>query len=313
MRATFLVIALLFATAARGEAKLPGGADACVDCHNGNDAPAVDVDRVRRSRSTRDKASCTDCHAGYSMGPHDGELPALSAADAGGGRPAREGALAEGRARPRANAEKGETPEARSGSPPRAPTSPAPAATRWSTPTRWPGGRRRSTRSGCARTRRSPARPAPPATARSTRVKKLAAYAPDGGGAGEGPRRPPRDREALRGVPRQRGVREGRRREPRGGGHLPRLDPRPARPRRQRVRPGLHELPRRDEGAGRHARDRREGATRPRRCPPRPGRRPARAATRAPATTSRRSSRTSPSRRSAGTSSRTSSTSPSRG
>ncbi len=80
MRATFLVIAFLFATAARGEAKLPGGADACVACHDGKDAPAVDTAAFGQSVHA-DKASCTDCHAGYAMGPHDSELPALSAAD----------------------------------------------------------------------------------------------------------------------------------------------------------------------------------------------------------------------------------------
>jgi cytochrome b subunit of formate dehydrogenase len=80
MRATFLVIAVLFATAARGEAKLPGGADACVDCHNGSDAPAVDTTAFGQSVHA-DKASCTDCHAGYAMGPHEAELPALGAAE----------------------------------------------------------------------------------------------------------------------------------------------------------------------------------------------------------------------------------------
>jgi cytochrome b subunit of formate dehydrogenase len=80
MRATFLVFALLFATAARGEAKLPGGADSCVDCHNGTDAPAVDTTAFGQSVHAG-KASCTDCHAGYAMGPHEGELPALSPAD----------------------------------------------------------------------------------------------------------------------------------------------------------------------------------------------------------------------------------------
>jgi cytochrome b subunit of formate dehydrogenase len=80
MRATFLVIAVLFGSVARAEAKLPGGADACVDCHNGSDAPKVDTTAFGRSVHA-DKASCTDCHAGYAMGPHEGELPALSPAD----------------------------------------------------------------------------------------------------------------------------------------------------------------------------------------------------------------------------------------
>src|SRR5512138_1960282 len=80
MRANFVVIALLFASAARGEAKLPGGADACVDCHNGTDAPAVNTAAFGESVHA-DKASCTDCHSGYAMGPHDAELPALSPSD----------------------------------------------------------------------------------------------------------------------------------------------------------------------------------------------------------------------------------------
>jgi cytochrome b subunit of formate dehydrogenase/nitrate/TMAO reductase-like tetraheme cytochrome c subunit len=74
------VIAVLFATAARGEAKLPGGADACVECHNGTDAPAVNTTAFGESVHA-DKASCTDCHTGYAMGPHEGELPALSPAE----------------------------------------------------------------------------------------------------------------------------------------------------------------------------------------------------------------------------------------
>ncbi len=80
MRATFLVIAVLFASAALGDAKLPGGADACIDCHNGNDAPAVDTAAFGQSVHA-DKASCTDCHAGYAMGPHEGELPAIGPAE----------------------------------------------------------------------------------------------------------------------------------------------------------------------------------------------------------------------------------------
>jgi cytochrome b subunit of formate dehydrogenase len=80
MRATFLAFALLLATAARGEPKLPGGADACVECHNGKDAPAVDLTAFGASVHA-DKAACTDCHQGYTMGPHDGELKALSPAD----------------------------------------------------------------------------------------------------------------------------------------------------------------------------------------------------------------------------------------
>ena len=80
MRATFLTIALLVASAARAESKLPGGGDACMDCHNGKDAPAVDLTAFGASVHAG-KATCNDCHAGYTMGPHEGELPPLSASD----------------------------------------------------------------------------------------------------------------------------------------------------------------------------------------------------------------------------------------
>ncbi len=81
MRATFLTIALLVASTARAaDAKLPGGADSCVDCHNGKDAPAVDLTAFGASVHAG-KAGCTDCHAGYAMGPHEGELAALAPAD----------------------------------------------------------------------------------------------------------------------------------------------------------------------------------------------------------------------------------------
>jgi cytochrome b subunit of formate dehydrogenase len=74
------MIAVLFAGPARGEAKLPGGADACVECHNGTDAPAVDTTAFGESVHAG-KAACTDCHTGYAMGPHEGELPALAPAE----------------------------------------------------------------------------------------------------------------------------------------------------------------------------------------------------------------------------------------
>jgi cytochrome c553 len=78
MRATLLVIALLLAPAARAsEAKLPGGAEACIDCHDGASAAAVDTTAFGKSVHG-DAASCTDCHAGYAMGPHEDELPALT-------------------------------------------------------------------------------------------------------------------------------------------------------------------------------------------------------------------------------------------
>ena len=87
MRSTFLMFALFLAPLARAEeAKAPdpklGGYDACSGCHDksGKDAPAFDVDAFAKSVHAG-QASCTDCHAGYTMGPHDGELAALSPAD----------------------------------------------------------------------------------------------------------------------------------------------------------------------------------------------------------------------------------------
>jgi len=85
MRATFLTFALLLAAVARAEEQKPaadvGGFDACKDCHNGKDAPAVEIDAFARSVHGENGIACTDCHAGYAMGPHEGELAALSAAD----------------------------------------------------------------------------------------------------------------------------------------------------------------------------------------------------------------------------------------
>jgi cytochrome b subunit of formate dehydrogenase len=80
MRSTFLLLTLLLAGAARGqEAKLPGGAEACTDCHSaGGDGPAVDLDGWAKSVHADNDVSCTDCHVGYAMGPHEGEGPALS-------------------------------------------------------------------------------------------------------------------------------------------------------------------------------------------------------------------------------------------
>src|SRR5512144_3261258 len=87
MRATFLTFALVLAPLARAEGTKPadanvGGYEACSGCHDktGKDAPAFDVDAFAKSVRAG-QASCTDCHAGYTMGPHDGELAALSPAD----------------------------------------------------------------------------------------------------------------------------------------------------------------------------------------------------------------------------------------
>ncbi len=87
MRATFLTFALLLAPIARAEEAKPadaavGGYEACSGCHDksGKDAPAFDVDAFAKSVHAG-QASCTDCHAGYTMGPHEGELAPLSPAD----------------------------------------------------------------------------------------------------------------------------------------------------------------------------------------------------------------------------------------
>src|SRR5689334_4859371 len=87
MRATFLTFALVLASLARAEDAKPaaasvGGYDACSGCHDksGKDAPAFDIDAFAKSVHAG-QASCTDCHAGYTMGPHEGELAALSPAD----------------------------------------------------------------------------------------------------------------------------------------------------------------------------------------------------------------------------------------
>jgi cytochrome b subunit of formate dehydrogenase len=83
MRHTFLLLTLLLAGAARADdAKLPGGADACKDCHaKGGDGPTVDLDAWAKSVHADNDVSCTDCHAGYAMGPHEGEWAPLSGAE----------------------------------------------------------------------------------------------------------------------------------------------------------------------------------------------------------------------------------------
>ncbi|ACL63486.1 conserved hypothetical protein [Anaeromyxobacter dehalogenans 2CP-1] len=87
MRATLLAIALLLSTAARAEeAKpapaLPADAESCLMCHDkGGGAPEVDFKAFPGSVHGQNEVGCTDCHAGYKEGPHEGELPALSAAE----------------------------------------------------------------------------------------------------------------------------------------------------------------------------------------------------------------------------------------
>ncbi|GAO02578.1 cytochrome b/b6 domain-containing protein [Anaeromyxobacter sp. PSR-1] len=87
MRATLLAFALLLSTAARAEeAKpapaLPADAESCLMCHDkGGGAPEVDFKAFPGSVHGQAEVGCTDCHAGYKEGPHEGELPALSAAE----------------------------------------------------------------------------------------------------------------------------------------------------------------------------------------------------------------------------------------
>jgi cytochrome b subunit of formate dehydrogenase len=84
MRTIFLALVLLLAAgSARAEdKKLPGGAEACVDCHQKDaDGPAVDLDAFAKSVHGENGISCTDCHQSYAMGPHEGEWGTLSEAD----------------------------------------------------------------------------------------------------------------------------------------------------------------------------------------------------------------------------------------
>jgi cytochrome b subunit of formate dehydrogenase/nitrate/TMAO reductase-like tetraheme cytochrome c subunit len=84
MRATFLATLLFFSTAAFAETaavpKLPDDASSCVECHTptSTDAPKFDPAHFLGSVHAAQKVGCTDCHAGYSSGPHDGEWAKLS-------------------------------------------------------------------------------------------------------------------------------------------------------------------------------------------------------------------------------------------
>lgn len=87
MRATFLAIALSFATSAYAAdaavpSNLPADAADCLECHKaGGDGPAVShLAEFGKSVHGQNGVSCKDCHQGYAMGPHDGEA-ALSPAD----------------------------------------------------------------------------------------------------------------------------------------------------------------------------------------------------------------------------------------
>jgi len=90
MRATFLAIALFLAsTALAAEAvpaaapvasavpsNLPADAADCLECHKqGGDGPAVShLADFGKSVHGQNGVSCKDCHQGYAMGPHDGEV-----------------------------------------------------------------------------------------------------------------------------------------------------------------------------------------------------------------------------------------------
>jgi cytochrome b subunit of formate dehydrogenase/nitrate/TMAO reductase-like tetraheme cytochrome c subunit len=91
MRATFLAIALSFATSALAAeaapaapataatvvpSNLPAEAADCLECHKaGGDGPAVShLAEFGKSVHGQNGVTCKDCHQGYAMGPHDGEV-----------------------------------------------------------------------------------------------------------------------------------------------------------------------------------------------------------------------------------------------
>jgi cytochrome b subunit of formate dehydrogenase/nitrate/TMAO reductase-like tetraheme cytochrome c subunit len=84
MRATFLAFALLLSTSAFAEeAKLPAGADSCLECHKpGGDGPEFKTAQFLKSVHAQNGVGCTDCHQGYAMGPHDGEAKVAPADEA---------------------------------------------------------------------------------------------------------------------------------------------------------------------------------------------------------------------------------------
>jgi cytochrome b subunit of formate dehydrogenase len=77
MRIPLIAAALVLLSLAPASAR---AADAdCLACHvKDGDGPAVDADAFKKSVHGENGLSCTDCHAGYEMGPHESELPALS-------------------------------------------------------------------------------------------------------------------------------------------------------------------------------------------------------------------------------------------
>ncbi len=87
MRPNFLAVSLFLsslalAPLARAEEPKPADVETCKQCHDkGGDGPFVDFAKFQTSVHAGGGVSCTDCHAGYAEGPHDGQGPALSAAD----------------------------------------------------------------------------------------------------------------------------------------------------------------------------------------------------------------------------------------
>jgi len=84
MRSLLVSLSVLFAfSVSAEEAKLPADAESCLECHKaGGDGPAVDAPAFLKGIHAANGIGCTDCHKGYTMGPHDAEAVAgLSDAD----------------------------------------------------------------------------------------------------------------------------------------------------------------------------------------------------------------------------------------
>ena len=226
--------------------KALGNAD-CLGCHaDDSTGRKVDEKLFAASLHGQNSVSCTDCHEGYGEGPHDGQGPKRSAAE---------------------QAMVARLAKATWGEGEHAVTVTAPAAylacanCHASEAEAFFG---KSIHAQVAAPGRPRARPG------LRHLPRLAAHRGQGHGAlravGHRPRRrarrSPRHAEDLRGLPRQRGVRQGGRAQPRGQAHLPGLDPRPAGARRQRRGAGLRLLPRLRPGRRRHARHRRQDRSR---------------------------------------------------
>ncbi|HUL57665.1 MAG TPA: multiheme c-type cytochrome [Anaeromyxobacteraceae bacterium] len=83
MRPNLLAFLLLLSGLAAAPSARADDSDTCLECHKaGGDGPEVKKDAFAKSIHGQNGVGCTDCHAGYSMGPHEGELPALSPEEA---------------------------------------------------------------------------------------------------------------------------------------------------------------------------------------------------------------------------------------